>query len=280
MPAALQNNPDTLLKMPIGVFDSGLGGLTVLKELSALLPSEDIVYFGDSGRTPYGTKSKDTVIRYTLQDINFLLSHNVKMIVIACNTASACSLDTVSAKYNVPIVEVVGPGARAAARITQNNRVAVIGTSATINSRVYEKALRNVRDNISYIGKACPMFVPLVEEGWWDNKVTEDIIRLYLDDLKCCFPDTLILGCTHYPLLQNTIAKVLGSEISLVNSAASVAIEVKDTLLKNNLLRSDTEKKGKISYYTSDSVEKFAALGSMFLGKELDNVTKIDIDAY
>ena len=280
MPVVLQNNLDCSKEKPIGVFDSGLGGLTVLKELSRLLPSEDIVYFGDSGRTPYGTKSKDTVIRYTLQDINFLLSHNVKMVVIACNTASACSLDVVSAKYNVPVVEVIGPGARAAASVTQNNRVAVIGTSATINSRVYEKALKNVSDDIAYFGKACPMFVPLVEEGWWNKKITEDIISIYLSDLKCYSPDTLILGCTHYPLLKNAIAKVLGPEIALVNSAASVAVEVKEALLEKGLLRDETEEKGKISYYTSDSVEKFAALGSMFLGGELDNVTKVDIDAY
>lgn len=280
MNAVLQNNINSSGEKAIGVFDSGLGGLTVLNELTKLLPNENIVYFGDSGRTPYGTKSKDTVIRYTLQDINFLLSQNVKMIVIACNTASACSLDIVSAKYDVPVVEVVGPGARAAAAVTSNNKVAVIGTSATIGSHVYEKALKAARADITYFGKACPMFVPLVEEGWWDKKVTEDIISIYLSDLKCYCPDTLILGCTHYPLLQGAIAKVLGPEITLVNSAASVAKEVRDELEKCNLLCNDTDRVGKISYYTSDSVEKFAALGSMFLGRELDNVTKVDIDAY
>lgn len=275
-----QNNNYLACKKSIGVFDSGLGGLTVLNELTRLLPFENIVYFGDNGRTPYGTKSKDTVIRYTQQDINFLLSHNVKMIVIACNTASACSLDIVSAKYDVPVVEVVGPGARAAAAVTSNNKVAVIGTSATIGSHVYEKALKAACEDITYFGKACPMFVPLVEEGWWDKKVTEDIISIYLSDLKAYSPDTLILGCTHYPLLQSAIAKVLGPDITLVNSAASVAKEVRDELAKRNLLRDDSEHVGKISYYTSDSVEKFAALGSMFLGRELDNVTKVDIDAY
>ena len=267
----------------IGIFDSGLGGLTVLKEIAKLLPGEDLVYFGDSGRTPYGTKSKDTVIRYTQQDINFLLSQNVKMIVIACNTASACSLDIVSEKYHVPVVEVVGPGSRAASRVTKNNSIAVIGTSATITSHVYEKALKKINPDITYSGKACPLFVPLVEEGWWDKKITEDIIAEYLDSIRYSNPDTLILGCTHYPLLQDAIARVLGPDINLVNSAGAVAAEVKEALVRENLLRisdGDNIHRGKVSYFTSDSVEKFASLGSMFLGKELDNVTKIDIDAY
>lgn len=270
-------------KKAIGIFDSGLGGLTVLKEIAKLLPGEDLVYFGDSGRTPYGTKSKDTVIRYTQQDINFLLSQNVKMIVIACNTASACSLDIVSEKYHVPVVEVVGPGSRAASRVTNNNSIAVIGTSATISSHVYEKALKKINPDVTYVGKACPLFVPLVEEGWWDKKITEDVIAEYLGNLKCSNPDTLILGCTHYPLLQSAIAKVLGPDINLVNSAGAVAAEVKEVLIKENLLRipdGDNIHHGRVSYFTSDSVEKFASLGSMFLGKELDNVTKIDIDAY
>lgn len=266
----------------IGVFDSGLGGLTVLKEIHKLLPNENLVYFGDNGRTPYGPKSRETVIRYTQQDIKFLLSQNVKMIVIACNTASACSLDIVSEKYDIPIVEVIGPGALAASRITKNNKVAVIGTSTTIGSRVYEKALKKVNPEITYFGKACPLFVPLVEEGWWDKKITEEVIAEYLNPIKALLPDTLILGCTHYPMLQETIGKVLGNDIELVNSAATVALEVKNQLIKRNLMRTDcaSDTLGSVSYFTSDSVDKFSSLGSMFLGEDVTNVTKIDIDAF
>lgn len=260
---------------PIGIFDSGLGGLTVLKEIQKLLPDENLIYFGDNGRTPYGTKSKETVIRYTFQDIDFLLSHNVKMIVIACNTASSCSLPHVIAKCEVPVVEVVGPGSRAA---SAGKKIAVIGTPATIESGVYRTALANISPEIQYFGKACPLFVPLVEEGWWDNEIARAVAAEYLRPVAESGADTLILGCTHYPLLIPAIRSVLGDSIRLVNSARAVADEVELRLRNLNLLRSGTC--GKVSFYTSDSAEKFASLGSVFLGRTLEDVYKIDIEAF
>ena len=260
---------------PIGIFDSGLGGLTVLKEIQKLVPDEDLIYFGDNGRTPYGTKSKETVIRYTFQDINFLLSHNVKMIVIACNTASSVSLPHVIAKCDTPVVEVVGPGSRAA---STGKKVAVIGTPATIESGVYKTALANISPEIQYYGKACPLFVPLVEEGWWDNAITKAVAAEYLQPVAASGADTLILGCTHYPLLIPAIRSVLGDSIHLVNSARAVADEVHLRLQNLNLLRRNHH--GKISFYTSDSAEKFASLGSIFLGQTLEDVSKIDIEAF
>lgn len=262
---------------PIGVFDSGLGGLTVLSAIHKLMPSEDIVYFGDSGRTPYGTKSKETVLKYTFQDMNFLVKQGVKMIVIACNTASACSLKTVRQHYSLPIVEVVEPGSRAAVNATRNGKIGVIGTAATVASGVYENAVKNLLPDCEFHAKACPMFVPLVEEGWWDNDISRSIAAEYLCDMKASGVDTLVLGCTHYPYLQKVIGEVMGDDIVLVNSALEVAKSVRDELDKNNLSAS-SDKVGKVSYFTSDSVDKFAALGSVFLGEEMKDVTKVAID--
>ena len=266
---------------PIGIFDSGLGGLTVLREIHQLLPQEDIIYFGDSGRMPYGTKSKETVIRYTFQDIHFLLTHHVKMIVIACNTASSCSLPQVIAKCDVPVVEVIGPGSRAAADATVNKKIAVIGTPATIGSGVYRTALKNIMPDLVYFGQACPLFVPLAEEGWWDNEIAKAVAAEYLHAVAASGSDTLILGCTHYPLLIPAIRAVLGDTVFLVNSALAVANEVRFRLRELHLSReSDPNRTGKMSFYTSDSADKFAGLGSIFLGQPLEDVRKIEIEEY
>lgn len=262
---------------PIGVFDSGLGGLTVLSAIHKLMPNEDIVYFGDSGRTPYGTKSKETVLKYTFQDMNFLVKQGVKMIVIACNTASACSLKTVRKHYSLPIVEVVEPGSRAAVKATRNGKVGVIGTAATVASGVYENAVKSILPECDFHAKACPLFVPLVEEGWWNNEISKSIASAYLCDMKESGVDTLVLGCTHYPYLQKVIGEVMGDGIILVNSALEVAKSVRDEIAKNNLA-ADSDKVGTVSYFTSDSVDKFASLGSVFLGEEMKNVTKVAID--
>lgn len=226
----------------IGIFDSGLGGLTVLREIRKLLPEEDIVYFGDSGRTPYGTKSPDTILRYTLQDVNFLLSKNVKAVVIACNTASACGLEAVREKFDIPVTEVVRPGSRAAVRATRTGRIGVIGTSATIGSGVYERAIAHEaglagRTDVNYFGKACPLFVSLAEEGWWDGDITYLTAEKYLSDLKRDNIDTLVLGCTHYPLLSDVIGRVMGEAVQLINSASEVALAVKDDLGRRGLLK-------------------------------------------
>ena len=263
----------------IGIFDSGLGGLTVLKEIKNMVPNEKLIYFGDSGRTPYGTKSKETVIKYTIQDIRFLLSHDIKMIVIACNTASACSLDIVKQRFDIPIIDVVGPGSLAAVNYTKNNKVGVIGTNATIASGVYETAINKSNKSIEVSSKACPLFVPLAEEGWWDNEITRLTASNYLEPLKNEGIDTLVLGCTHYPLLQGTISKVMGNKVVLVSSALEAAKAVKRSLEELNI---SCERNIDVSceFYTSDSVEKFIQLGSSIIGKRIKRVEKIDIEKY
>jgi glutamate racemase len=264
---------------PIGVFDSGLGGLTVLNEIMELSPTESVVYFGDSGRAPYGTKSKETVIKYTFQDINFLLNQDIKMIVIACNTASACSLQVVKNNYDIPIIEVVEPGAATAVRETRNKRIGIIGTSATINSGVYEKAVNKIDDSIEIFSRACPLFVPLVEEGWWDNDIAHRIAEEYLATFRERGIDTLVLGCTHYPLLQDTISRVMGEKVKLVSSALEVAKVVKNITIENNICR-DEMVKPVYRYYTSDSVGKFESLGSSILSRGIRSAEKVDIEKY
>lgn len=263
----------------IGVFDSGLGGLTVLKEMMRLLPNESLVYFGDCGRIPYGSKSKETVIKYTFQDIRFLLTHDVKMIVIACNTASACSLELVKGSFNIPVVGVIEPGAEAAANVTSNRKVGIIGTSTTISSKVYERALNKFNGGVQIFSMACPLFVPLVEEGWCDNDITCRIAREYLLPLKEKEIDTLVLGCTHYPLLENAILQVIGDEVRLVNSGKEAACAAKRLLEKEELLQ-DEGLMPVYRFYTSDSVEKFSLLGSVFLGREITCIDRIDIEKY
>lgn len=262
---------------PIGIFDSGLGGLTVLRAVHALMPEENLIYFGDSGRAPYGTKSKETIVKYTFQDINFLLKQDVKMIVIACNTASACSLEQVRASCPVPIVEVVGPGARAAAKATREGRIGVIGTPATIGSGVYEKAIREILPDCFCYSIPCPLFVPLVEEGWWNNEVAELVAEKYLAPMKEQKVDSLVLGCTHYPLLTDVIQRVMGNQVVLINSAFEVAKEVKAALEKNGIAGS-AENRGSIRYYTSDSVDKFAALGELFLAEPMLHAERVEIE--
>ena len=264
---------------PIGVFDSGFGGLTVLREIMELIPTESVVYFGDCGRVPYGTKSKETIIKYTFQDIRFLLNQDIKMIVIACNTASACSLERVKNSFDIPVIEVVQPGAVTAVRETKNKKIGVIGTQATVNSGVYEKAINKIDNSIEIVSKACPLFVPLVEEGWWENDIAFKIAEEYLTPLKKDGIDTLVLGCTHYPLLEQTISKVMGEGVKLVSSALEVVRVVKEGIKENDICR-DGQIKPVYRYYTSDSVEKFESLGSSFLNKNIYSAEKIDIEKY
>ncbi|MCX7921152.1 MAG: glutamate racemase [Clostridia bacterium] len=264
---------------PIGVFDSGLGGLTVLKEITELIPTESVVYFGDSGRAPYGIKSKETIVKYTFQDIRFLLNQDIKMIVIACNTASAYSYGLVKHNFDIPVVEVVQPGSAAAVRETRNNKIGIIGTTATISSGVYEKAISSIDNSIEVYSKACPLFVPLVEEGWWDNDIAYRVVEEYLIPLKEKGIDTLVLGCTHYPLLKNTIEKVMGEEVKLINSALEVA-KVVDRVIKETVSGRDEKIKPVYRYYTSDSVEKFESLASSLLNKEIHSAEKVDIEKY
>ena len=265
---------------PIGIFDSGLGGLTVLNAVHKLLPHEDLVYFGDNGRAPYGTKSRETIIKYTFQDINFLLKQDVKMIVIACNTASACSLAEVMKGYNIPLVEVIGPGAKAGAKATKTGHIGVIGTPATIGSGVYENAIKNILPDCKCSKKACPLFVPLVEEGWWDNEIAQMAAEKYLSEMREEGVDSLVLGCTHYPMLARVIQRVMGDKVTLINSAKEVALAVQEKLNQtDNFHPENTDgASGSVKFYTSDSIEKFSSLAGMFLDMPVDFVEKVNIE--
>lgn len=266
---------------PIGVFDSGLGGLTVLKEIIKLLPGESVVYFGDSGRAPYGTKSKETVLKYTFQNMRFLLNHDIKMVVIACNTMSAYGFQQLVKSFDIPIVEVIQPGAVTGARETNNKKLGIIGTTATINSGAYEMAVNRIDNSIEIYSKACPLFVPLVEEGqeWWENDIAVRIAEKYLTPLKKKGVDTVVMGCTHYPLLQNTISRVMGEDVKLVSSALEMAKVVSSTITENNIKR-DEQLKPVYRYYTSDSVEKFEPLCSAILGTRIASAERVDIEKY
>ena len=224
-----------ICRAPIGVFDSGVGGLTVAREIIRNLPNERIVYFGDTARVPYGSKSKDTIIRFSRQIIRFLRTQNVKAIVIACNTASALALDEVEKELDIPIIGVLKPGAKVAAETTKNGKIGVIGTESTINSGMYKKFICEQNPNIRVYGKACPLFVPLVEEGWLRDPVTEEVARRYLEDLLQEGIDSLILGCTHYPLLRSLIRKIAGDSVNLVNPAYETARELGELLRAEGL---------------------------------------------
>ena len=253
---------------PIGVFDSGLGGLTVVKELMKILPGERIVYFGDTARLPYGTRSRDMVTKYAAQCIRFLVGKNVKMAVIACNTVSAGSFTNLSSLFTLPLVSVIEPGARAAAETTQNGKIGVIGTGGTIRSGAYPKAITGINPKIHVFDQACPLFVPIVEEGWSDTEMARLTAERYLADIKEQQVDTLVLGCTHYPLLGNTLKKVMGPEVRLINPAINTAEEVKKRLTDTGGLNDGKEEAG-IQYYVSDIGQSFQIIGSHFLGREI-----------
>jgi glutamate racemase len=261
---------------PIGVFDSGLGGLTVVKQIIQFLPNEKIVYFGDTARVPYGTKSADTIIRYSRQIVDALLKHKVKMIVAACNTASALALDVLAKECKVPLVGVITPGARKAAHSTKSGKIGIIATSSTVKSGAYADRIRAVNPKAEVTSAACPLFVPLVEEGWFEHKVTYDVAQQYLAPMKKARVDTLILGCTHYPLLKNVIHSVMGPKVSLVDSAEEVAAQVRQMLLEKNLLRMQLSPAGHV-FLVSDEPENFKRLASRFLGGGVQDVRKYDV---
>ena len=262
---------------PIGVFDSGIGGLTVVKELKRQLPAEDIVYFGDTAHLPYGTKSADTIIRFTLDNIIFLLKKDVKVIIVACNTASSLALPAIRKHFRVPIVGVIQPGARQAAEITKTNQIGVIGTKSTISSNAYERELKRINPKIKVISKACPLFVSLVEEGWFNNSTTKQITREYLFKLKSSHGiDTLILGCTHYPLLKSVISRFMGKDVKLVDSARQVVKEVSSILKLYNCNNKSKKHKGLYRFYVSDDPRGFMQQAVRFLGYTLSNVKKIN----
>lgn len=266
---------------PIGVFDSGVGGLTVVREIMRNLPSEKIVYFGDTARVPYGSKSKDTIIRYSRQIIRFLQEQQVKAIVIACNTASALALDVVKEELDIPILGVIESGAMVAAKETKNKRIGIIGTIGTVESRIHETLLKKMDPSVKVFGKACPLFVPLVEESWLHDPITTEIASRYLEELKDKDIDTLILGCTHYPLIRSTIREVMGEDVRLVNPAYETALELRRLLEKKELLNEGKEQvEFPYHFYVSDSEEKFRKFANSILPYDVDMTTKIDIEKY
>jgi glutamate racemase len=259
---------------PIGVFDSGIGGMTVVRALMQYLPHENIMYFGDTARVPYGPKSPQVVREYALQDTDVLLQHGVKLIVIACNTVSAVALDVVQKQAKVPVVGVILPGAEAAARATKNKRVGVIGTVGTIFSNAYTNAIRQIDTDIKVFGQPCPLFVPLAEEGWIDHKATELIAKEYLFPLTLEKIDTLVLGCTHYPLLRNVIGKVLHQSVTLIDSGEATAVIVRDMLTDLKLNNTSTLKPN-LQFFVSDVPHKFTEIGERFLGTKLGKVQRV-----
>ncbi len=263
----------------IGVFDSGVGGLTVVKELSEAMPDEKIVYFGDTGRVPYGTKSKQTIIRYTKGDINFLRTFNLKMIIAACGTASSLALPEIKDSFDIPVLGVVTPTVEAAVKATKNKKIGVIATPGTIKSGEYEKLIKKIDDKITVVNKACPMFVPLVENDYIEGEVPYLVARDYLACMRKAGVDTLILGCTHYPLLTQVIQEVMGRDVMLINAGKETANFVKDYLEKTESLRED--KDGKHRFYVSDDVEIFSLVSTKFLGYSIsDAIEKVDIEKY
>lgn len=264
---------------PVGVFDSGVGGLTVAREIMRQLPEENIVYFGDTARVPYGSKSQDNIIRFSRQIIHFLQSKKVKAIVIACNTASALALDTVKDELDIPIIGVIVPGARAAVKETKNGKIGVVGTEATINSETYTKVIRSMNPKAKVKGKACPLFVPLVEEGFAKHRITEEVIDIYISEFKDTEIDTMILGCTHYPLLRSKIMAYLGDEVHIVNPAYETAIELKD-ILESSGIANHSGKMASYEFYVSDAAEKFTKLANTILPYDVATTQKINIEEY
>jgi glutamate racemase len=265
----------------IGVFDSGFGGLTVLKALLELIPEADYAYFGDTARLPYGSKSVETVARYAVEAAHYLESHGAQMLVIACNTATALALDQIRAAAHVPVVGVIEPGAEAAASASKNRKIVVVGTEATVSSHAYRKTLE--ARGLQAREKACPLLVPLVEEGWVEHPVTEQVARIYLGEAFADGfndADVMVLGCTHYPLLKPLLRRVAPPHVSIVDSAESTARAVASHLQQLTPARPDGEERRKaarISFFATDSVEKFRRLGERFLGHPIEDVKHVDL---
>lgn len=270
-------NSNSDRNLSIGVFDSGLGGLTVVKQIFSYIPQESVTYFGDTARLPYGTKSVKTVQTFSLQIAHFLQRQGVKLIVVACNTASSAALEMLKENIDIPVIGVIEPGARAAIKSPKNKRIGIIGTTATISSGIYERELHKFNSSVKVYSAACPLFVPLVEEGWIDSKVTEMVAEEYLKPILNKKIDTLVLGCTHYPLLKGVLAKIIDSNIEIVDSSIEVAKEVKSVLYKEGLL-AQGDKKPFHKFYVSDYPQKFEELAKRFLGRSLPDVKCVSLD--
>jgi len=266
-------------QLPIGIFDSGIGGLTVVRQIHRVLPHEDLVYLGDTARVPYGTKSPGTVVRFACEDTQFLIQQNVKAVVVACNTVSAWALPTLERKFSVPIFGVIIPGAQAALKRSRNRRIGIIGTTATVRSEAYSRAILARDDSARVFARACPLLVPLVEEGWTNNKITHAILRAYLSPMLRRRIDTLVLGCTHYPLLKKVIRGVVGKEVALVDSAESCAQFLRERLGGTKLLAGTRRRAGVIQPFVTDEVERFDEMAKRFLGLPTEPGWKVDLPA-
>ncbi len=267
----------------IGVFDSGLGGLTSVKHLKSVLPNENIIYFGDTGRVPYGTRSAETIKKYADEDIRFLLTYDIKAVLVACGTVSSTALDDLKARYPIPVFGVIDPAARKAVKVTKNNCIAILGTPATIKNGAYEKAIKSIDPNINVVSKGCPLFVPLVENGYidFDNQVTRLVAKEYLSSLAECNPDVIILGCTHYPIIKDIIediAKEMFGDVTVIDSGACAAEALKLTLSCGNLLNNDN-KSGSCVFFVSDDVYNFKSTANIFLGENPGEITKVDLNS-
>ena len=271
---------------PIGIFDSGLGGLTVFKEIRKILPDEDLIYFGDTARVPYGNKSKNTILMYSMEISKFLISKGVKIIIVACNTSSSLALEDLQKEEKIPIFGVIKPGAKRAVEVSSGGNIAVIGTSATIKSGVYSRVIyeeiKNLskfekdefKNNFKVIEKPCPLLVPLVEEGFLNDEITKKVITYYLDSVTKEKPACLVLGCTHYPILKDFISEVIGKDIQMIDSGIETARIVKCFLEENGMLKSDA-KIGNESFFVTDDPEKFKGLGEKFLGSAIKSVVVV-----
>ncbi len=264
---------------PIGIFDSGLGGLTCVKKVLELLPGEDIIYFGDTGRVPYGSRSAETIVKYVKQNIRFLKTFDIKFIIIACGTASSAALPLIQEECDIPVIGVLEPTCRRAVSVTQNRKIGVLGTLGTIRSEKYLQTLKSLDSGLEIYSKACPMFVPLVENGYLNHPSTRLIAEEYLLPLQQAGVDTLILGCTHYPLLRPVIGEIMGSGVNLIDAGAETAIYAKNWLEEKHLLCDRSH--GSAQYYVSDAVDDFASLAGMFLKQQIDgSVHTIQIENY
>ncbi len=263
----------------IGVFDSGVGGLTVAREIMNQLPNEKIVYFGDTARVPYGSKSKETIITFSKQIAQFLCTKQVKAIVIACNTASAFALESLKQELDIPVIGVIEPGAKTAAETTKNNKIGVIGTIGTVNSGIYTEYLRKIKPEALVYSKACPLFCPLVEENWLYDSITIETAERYLSELKGYGVDTLVLGCTHYPLLRHTLQKVMGDKVELVNPAYETALELKRVLEEQGLSCQEWSKHDH-EFYVSDGADKFRAFANTILPCDVVETSAVNIEQY
>ncbi len=261
------------MNRPIGIFDSGVGGLTVLHEIMKRLPFEDLIYFGDTARVPYGIKSAETVTRYSVEIANFLIEKEVKILVVACNTASSIAIPELTSRLSIPVIGVLVPGARAAVKYSSNKKIGVIGTESTIGSNAYVKAIHEIDPKVDVYPSACPLFVPLAEEGWSDHPLTLLIVKEYLEGLKKTGIDTLVLGCTHYPIMKSAIQEVMGDEVRLVDSARETALEVEQMLAAESELRAENIEPVR-EFHVTDAPERFRKVGERFLQDPLLDVKK------